>query len=115
MIFVGIPPFPPLCDHQEQVLQQQDRIEELEEALRESVRITAQREVAVAQKQYIIEAADEKVRTTRTTSMLPSQRKTPCLYFCILVGLLKFYLMSHGLSRSIRGKPSNTGQCISSD
>lgn len=41
---------------------QQERIEELEEALRESVRITAQREVAVAQKQYIIEAANDKVK-----------------------------------------------------
>lgn len=53
--------FPLFPDHQEQVLQQQERIEELEEALRESVRITAQREIAVAEKQSVIEVADEKV------------------------------------------------------
>lgn len=49
-------------DRQEQVQQQKDRIEELEEALRESVRITAQREIAVAEKQSFIEAAEEKVK-----------------------------------------------------
>lgn len=52
------PHFP---DPQEQVQQQQERIEELEEALRESVRITAQREIAVAERQALVEAADEKV------------------------------------------------------
>lgn len=41
--------------------QQRDRIEELEEALRESVTITAEREVAVAQKDIIIKASEEKI------------------------------------------------------
>lgn len=44
--------------------QQHERIEELEEALRESVRITAQREIVVADKQSFLEAADEKVMLT---------------------------------------------------
>lgn len=56
--YLSSPYFP---DPQEQVQQQQERIEELEEALRESVRITAQREIAVAERQALVEAADEKV------------------------------------------------------
>ena len=39
-----------------------DRIEELEEALRESVKITAQREVHMAQQQMRLEAAEHQVR-----------------------------------------------------
>lgn len=54
-------PLPNFPDPQEQVQQQQERIEELEEALRESVRITAQREIVVAERQAMVEAADEKV------------------------------------------------------
>lgn len=66
MLFYFAAPTPPFFlphspDPQEQVQQQQERIEELEEALRESVRITAQREIAVAERQALVEAADEKV------------------------------------------------------
>lgn len=46
--------------------QQHERIEELEEALRESVRITAQREIAVADKQSFLEAADEKIKSLQS-------------------------------------------------
>lgn len=62
MLFLPyLPPSLHFPDPQEQVQQQQERIEELEEALRESVRITAQREIAVAERQALVEVADEKV------------------------------------------------------
>ena len=40
-----------------------ERIEELEEALRESVKITAQREMVMAEQQMKIEQTDKQVRT----------------------------------------------------
>ncbi len=43
------------------ILYQNERIEELEEALRESVRITAEREYEVADKDSKMKRAEEKV------------------------------------------------------
>lgn len=42
-----------------------DRIEELEEALKESVRITAEREMVMVEQQQQLEEAEQKVSRTK--------------------------------------------------
>lgn len=67
------------------------RIEELEEALRESVKITAQREMHMAQQQMRLEAAEMQVSCHHTAAINKPSTAVNYYYFTITHELLGVY------------------------
>lgn len=63
--------FPTVCVLQDSLKHKEERIEELEEALRESVQITAEREVVLAHEEQARTHAEKQVPTVPPAKALP--------------------------------------------
>lgn len=65
------------CSLQDSLRQKEERIEELEEALRESVQITAEREVVLAQEEHARSHAEKQVKCVRWTPAVMHELVSP--------------------------------------